>query len=64
MEGEESGPEPDAMVAQIKFVAYSVIAYIIVGMGLLGNLLNLVILTRPNLKVICFNLIILSLLQN
>ena len=58
MEGEESeslGAGPDAMVAQIKFVAYSVIAYIIVGMGLLGNLLNLVILTRPNLKVIQIN---------
>ena len=51
MDSEESEAATIEMVGQIKFVAYSVIAYIIVGMGLLGNLLNLVILTRPNLKV-------------
>ena len=39
-----------ATVLHIKFVAYSVVAYIIVGLGLVGNLLNLVVLTRPNLK--------------
>ena len=39
-------------VVQIRFVAYGVIAYIIVGVGIVGNVLSLVILTRPNLKVI------------
>ena len=43
-------------VEQIKFVAYSVVAYVIVAIGMLGNVLSLVVLTRPNLKVriICF----------
>ena len=38
-------------VEQIKFVAYSVVAYVIVAIGMLGNVLSLVVLTRPNLKV-------------
>ena len=46
-------PDPTAeTVVQIKFVAYGVIAYIIVGVGIVGNVLSLVVLTRPNLKVI------------
>ena len=45
-------PDPTAeTVVQIKFVAYGVIAYIIVGVGIVGNVLSLVVLTRPNLKV-------------
>ena len=40
------------LVEQIKFVAYSVVAYVIVAVGMLGNVLSLVVLTRPNLKVI------------
>ena len=39
------------LVEQIKFVAYSVVAYVIVAVGMLGNVLSLVVLTRPNLKV-------------
>ena len=39
------------LVEQIKFVAYSVVAYVIVAIGMLGNVLSLVVLTRPNLKV-------------
>ena len=47
-------PDPTAeTVVQIKFVAYGVIAYIIVGVGIIGNVLSLVVLTRPNLKVRC-----------
>ena len=38
----------------IKVVAYSVIANFIVGVGLIGNLLNLVVLTRPNLKGVMY----------
>ena len=41
-------------VEQIKVVAYSVVAYVIVGVGLLGNLLSLVVLTRPNLKGVMY----------
>ncbi len=40
----------NATVLQIKFVAYSVIANIVVAVGIVGNILNLVVLTRPNLK--------------
>ena len=54
---EVSGPpalpsiDPTAeTVENIKFVAYSVIAYLIVAIGMFGNLLSLVVLTRPNLK--------------
>jgi hypothetical protein len=49
------GVDPTAeAVEQIKFVAYSVIAYLIVGIGMLGNLLSLVVLTRPNLKGVMY----------
>ncbi len=34
----------NATVTQIKFVAYSVIANIVVGIGIVGNILNLVML--------------------
>ena len=53
MDDEETDPTA-ATVLQIKFVAYSVVAYIIVGLGLVGNLLNLVVLTRPNLKGVMY----------
>ena len=55
MEEEEEETDPtESTVLQIKFVAYSVIAYIIVGVGIVGNLLNLVVLTRPNLKGVMY----------
>ena len=41
-------------VHNIKWVAYSIIAYIIVSVGIVGNLLNLVVLTRPNLKRVMY----------
>ena len=53
MEEDETDPTAST-VLQIKFVAYSVVAYIIVGVGLVGNLLNLVVLTRPNLKGVMY----------
>ena len=37
-------------VEQIQFVAYNV-AFIIIAIGILGNILSLVVLTRPNMKV-------------
>jgi 7 transmembrane receptor (rhodopsin family) len=44
----------NATVLQIKFVAYSVIANIVVAVGIVGNILNLVVLTRPNLKGVMY----------
>ena len=41
-------------VQYIKFVAYSVVAYGIVAIGMLGNVLSLVVLTRPNLKGVMY----------
>ena len=50
---------PDhGMVEQIKFVGYNVVAHIIVVVGILGNLLSLVVLTRPKMKariISCFS---------
>ena len=43
--------EHSELVETIKWVAYSIVAYVIVGVGILGNLASLVVLTRPNLKV-------------
>jgi hypothetical protein len=43
--GAAHAAEPgNATVTQIKFVAYSVIANIVVGIGIVGNILNLVML--------------------
>ena len=41
-------------VNNIKWIAYSVVAYVIVGVGILGNLASLVVLTRPNLKGVMY----------
>ena len=41
-------------VDNIKWIAYSVVAYVIVGVGILGNLASLVVLTRPNLKGVMY----------
>ena len=54
-ENSEEDGEPNALVVQtIKWVAYSVVAYLIVGVGIMGNLLSLVVLTRPNLKGVMY----------
>ena len=46
--------EHAVVVDYIKWIAYSVIAYVIVGVGILGNLASLVVLTRPNLKGVMY----------
>ena len=46
--------EHSLAVDYIKWVAYSIVAYIIVGVGILGNLASLVVLTRPNLKGVMY----------
>ena len=43
--------EDETPVAQIYFVAYNVVASIIITIGILGNVVGLVVLTRPNMKV-------------
>lgn len=40
----------DKKMAHIRYIAYSVVAPVIVGIGILGNILNLFVLTRPFLK--------------
>ena len=37
-------------VATINFVAYNVVAFVIVGVGIVGNLLNLVVLSRGEIQ--------------
>lgn len=51
---EEDGDPNDLIVQSIKWVAYSLVAYLIVGVGIMGNLLSLVVLTRPNLKGVMY----------
>ena len=54
-ENSEGDDQPNALIVQnIKWVAYSVVAYLIVGVGIMGNLLSLVVLTRPNLKGVMY----------
>lgn len=50
-------PNTAALKLQIdtlKFVAYGVVSFVIIGLGIIGNLINLVVLTRPNLKGVTF----------
>ena len=37
---------------EIYFIAYNIIARTILVIGILGNVLSIVVLTRPNMKVI------------
>ena len=46
--------QTEETVEQIKYVAYSIVAYIVVGVGMVGNLLSLLVLTRPNLKGVMY----------
>ena len=41
------------VLEQIKFVS-GVVTFIIIAIGILGNVLSLVVLTRPNMKVRIF----------
>ncbi|XP_075558222.1 putative G-protein coupled receptor B0563.6 [Dermacentor variabilis] len=41
-------------IALLKFIAYGVISFVIIALGIIGNLINLVVLTRPNLKGVTF----------
>ena len=50
--GESSSSVVDnsMVLEQIKFVS-GVVTFIIIAIGILGNVLSLVVLTRPNMKV-------------
>ncbi|XP_035220669.1 probable G-protein coupled receptor AH9.1 [Stegodyphus dumicola] len=41
-------------VEKLKFIAYGVVSSIIIALGILGNFINLAVLTRPNLKGVTF----------
>ncbi|GFT76622.1 probable G-protein coupled receptor AH9.1 [Nephila pilipes] len=45
---------PNEQVDRLKFIAYGIICPVIIGLGILGNITNLVVLTRSNLKGITF----------
>ena len=40
-----------AALDQINFIAYNWLALVICAIGILGNIVSLVVLTRPNMKV-------------
>ena len=46
--------EKEESVEMIKYVAYSIVAYMVVVVGMMGNLLSLLVLTRPNLKGVMY----------
>lgn len=52
--GEVMRSDDEATVEAINYVAYGIIANIIVGVGIIGNILNLIVLTRPKLKGVMY----------
>lgn len=50
----EFSPPPNGSVERLKFIAYGIVSSVIISLGILGNLTNLVVLTRPNLKGVTF----------
>ena len=51
---EDANDDDFDTVATINFVAYNVVAFVIVGVGIVGNILNLVVLSRPKLKGVMY----------
>lgn len=41
-------------IDSLKFIAYGVVSFVIIALGIIGNFINLVVLTRPNLKGVTF----------
>ncbi|PRD26672.1 UNVERIFIED_CONTAM: G-protein coupled receptor AH9.1 [Trichonephila clavipes] len=52
--GNFSPQTPNDKIENLKFIAYGIFSSIIIGLGILGNLINLFVLTRPSLKGITF----------
>ena len=48
--------EDPVELEKIHFVAYAIVARTILVVGILGNVLSIVVLTSPNMKVIFINL--------
>ncbi|CAN7993922.1 unnamed protein product [Ixodes hexagonus] len=44
----------DPSTAKLKFIAYGNVSLVIITLGIVGNLVNLAVLTRPNLKGVIF----------
>ena len=51
---DEDGNYDDETVNLINNVAYNYVAFFIVAVGIAGNLINLVVLTRPRLKGVMY----------
>lgn len=52
--GQASLYELQERLATLKFLAYGVIAIFIIVLGFIGNVINLIVLTRPNLKGVTY----------
>ena len=50
LNGSVGEPDNAALLKFINYVAYDIIANVIVFIGLISNVLNLIVLTRPKLK--------------
>ena len=48
--GENGAAADAATVEMINHIAYNYVALFIVAVGIIGNILNLIVLTRPKLK--------------
>ena len=48
---DEAVADQEVALDQIHFVAYNVVALLICAIGIVGNVISLVVLTRPNMKV-------------
>ncbi|XP_003743964.1 probable G-protein coupled receptor B0563.6 [Galendromus occidentalis] len=52
--GQQSFHELQERLATVKFLAYGVVAIFIIVLGFIGNVINLIVLTRPNLKGVTY----------
>jgi len=50
--------DPKADIIAIHYVAYGIIAKIIVAVGIFGNILNLIVLTRPKLRGVMYTYLV------
>ena len=50
----DEGQRNEATVVLINHIAYNYVALFIVAVGIIGNILNLIVLTRPKLKGVMY----------
>ncbi len=53
-EGDSPDDDHNSDILTIHYIAYGIIAKIIVAVGIFGNILNLIVLTRPKLKGVMY----------